>query len=214
MTIIVQTTASASSRDYDWLKSAIAKWSGNRSDLAALIPDFVMLAERRINADLESRQQESLVSLSLAQGALSVPIPSDAREIRALSQVSGGELEYVPPTTFNARQMQATTGAPRFYTVIGSDAFIGPVPDADYALQLAYSQYVPALADNAGTNWLIVQHPEVYLAASMCESIAYTKNMDALPMWEGKYATALAGVNKQDSFTGGAMRVRSDAKTV
>lgn len=214
MTIIVQTTASASSRDYDWLQAAIAKWSGNRSDLASLIPDFVMMAERRINMDLESRQQESLVSLSAASGALSVPLPDDAGRIRALSVAAGGELEYLTPAEFNREQWQTLTGKPRVYTVIGQDVFLGPVPDTDYSLQLTYAQYVPALADNAGTNWLIVQHPEVYLAASMCESILYTKNMDALPMWEGKYQSAIAGVNKQDAFTGGALRVRSDARTV
>lgn len=214
MTIIVQTTASASSRDYDWLQSAIAKWSGNRSDLAPLIPDFVMLAERRINADLDSRQQESLVSLTIAAAALSVALPDDAGRIRALSVVSGGELEYMTPAAFSHEQMQTISGKPRAYTVIGADVFVGPVPDADYTLQLAYWQYVPALVDNAGTNWLITQHPEVYLAASMCESIAYTKNMEALPMWEQKYAVALNGVNKQDSFTGGALRVRSDVRYV
>lgn len=214
MTIIVQTTASASSRDYDWLQSAIAKWSGNRSDLAPLIPDFVMLAERRINADLDARQQESLLSLSIAQGALSVSLPDDAGRIRSLSVLTGDELEYMTPASFAHEQMQSISGKPRAYTVIGSDVFIGPVPDADYTLQLAYWQYVPALADSAGVNWLITQHPEVYLAASMCESIMYTKNLDALPAWEQKYAVALNGVNKQDSFTGAGLRVRSDARYV
>lgn len=214
MTIIVQTIASASSRDYDWLQSAIVKWSGNRADLAPLIPDFVMLAERRINADLDSRQQEALVSLPVASEALSVALPADAGRIRALSVGAVGELEYMTPSAFTSKQMQSTPGQPRAYTVIGSDVFLGPVPDADYSLQLSYWQYVPALADNAGTNWLITQHPEVYLAASMCESILYTKNVEALPMWEQKYAVALAGVNKQDSFTGANLRVRSDARNV
>lgn len=214
MTIIVQTIASASSRDYEWLKSAIVKWSGNRTDLAPLIPDFVMLAERRINADLDSRKQEALVSLTIPAGSASVALPDDAGRIRALSVVSGGELDYMTPAEFSREQWQQIIGTPRVYTVIGTDVFCGPKPDADTTLQLTYWQYVPALADNAGTNWLITNHPEVYLAAAMCESVLYTKNKDDLPMWEQKYGVALNGVNKQDSLTGANLRVRTDVRTV
>lgn len=212
MTIIVQTTASASSRDYDWLKSAIAKWNGNRSNLAPLIPDFVMLAEKRINADLDTRMQEAVINLTVPAGATFVELPADVCEIRSLAMVGGDELTYLPPPAFNSQPEGFDT--PTHYTAVGTSLFFGPIPDAERVLQLTYRQHVPALADSAGTNWLIEKSPDIYLAASMCESIAYTKNFADLPMWEQKYATAINGINRDDSLVGSQLHVRVDARTV
>lgn len=212
MTIIVQTTASASSRDYDWLKASVAKWNGNRSDLTALIPDFVMLAEKRINADLESRRQELVINLSAPIGSTSVALPDDVCELRSLALVGGNELTFLPPPSFNSQV--EISGRPANYTVVGTSIFLNPATDADYLLQLTYRQHVPALADSAGVNWLIEQSPDVYLAASMCEAIAYTKNLADLPLWEQKYAAAIAGINRDDSMMGSQLHVRVDARTV
>lgn len=211
MPIIIDTIASASQRDYDWLKASIAKWNGNRSDLAALTPDFVMLAEKRINGDLSASAQESTAQISVPAGAVSGSLPADTGEVRSLSIIGGAGLDYLTPATFNGEQWQGMSGTPRFFTAVGAEIFLGPLPDKDCTLLLTYKQYVPALADSAGTNWLIENHPEVYLAACMVESIHYTKNFDNLQIWEAKYEAALAALNKAGSFTG-TMRIRTDAR--
>lgn len=211
MPIIIDTIASASQRDYDWLKASIAKWNGNRSDLADLTPDFVMLAEKRINGDLSTTAQESTAQLSVPAGATSIALPSDTGQVRSLSLVGGGTLDYLTPDAFNKEQWQGVTGLPTVFTAIGSNIFLGPLPDADYTLLLAYKQYVPALADSAGTNWLIEQHPEVYLSACMLESLFYTKNLADLQLWEAKYEAAMSALNNAGSFTG-TMRIRTDAR--
>lgn len=210
MPIIIDTIASASQRDYDWLKASIAKWNGNRSDLAALTPDFVMLAEKRINGDLSSSAQESTAQVPVTSGAVSVSLPADTGEVRSLSIVGGAGLDYLTPATFNGEQWQGISGTPRFFTAVGANIFLGPLQDKDCTLLLTYKQYVPALADSAGTNWLIETHPEVYLAASMIEAIYYTKNFADLPTWAAKYEAGMEALNKSGSFTG-TMRIRSDA---
>lgn len=214
MTIIVQTTASAAARDYNWLLGALAKWNGNRSDLAPMIPDFVMLAEKRLNADLEARLQESVTILAATAGNNSVGIPDDFAEIRSLSVPGAPPLDYLTPDQYNTKAATITAGTPRYYTSIGAAIYLYPTPDADVGLGAAYRAYVPPLADSAGTNWLIEQHASVYLAAAMCEAISYTKNWADLPAWEKKYADAIQSVNRPDWFAGSNMRVRSDATVV
>jgi len=54
MTIIVKTTASASARDYEWLKKSVADWL-HRTDLDGVIADCVIFAEQRINSELRKR---------------------------------------------------------------------------------------------------------------------------------------------------------------
>jgi hypothetical protein len=210
MTIIAQTIASASKRDYAWLLSALAKWSGNRTDLADLMPDFVMLAEKRLNADLESRHQEAVVNIMTEAGVSTVAVPIDTAEIRSLSLAEHGPLDYYAPDPFNAKFPDQTGGAPRGYTVVGPSIYLGPVPDGAYTLSLAYRAYVPALADSAGTNWLIENFPNAYLAASMVELCSYTKNREDRAEWEQKYLIALESVNKPDWTTAASMCVRTD----
>lgn len=210
MTIIVETSGSAASRDYTWLLAAIPAWSGNRTDLAALIPDFVMLAEKRMNTDLAGRLQESIVTITTTEGLNSIAIPTDVSEIRSLSIAAYGPLEYITPDQFNLLFAAGQAGTPRFFTTIGQAIYLGPTPDSDTGVQCTYRAFLPPLSDSAGTNWLIEGYPNCYLAATMIESIAYTKNLGDLPVWEKKYADAIASVNGPDWFNGSNMRVRSD----
>ena len=212
MTIIVTTAASASTRNYDWLKTALSQWNGNRADLTPMIPDFVMLAEKRLNSDLEARLQESIATLLATAGNAAVAIPDDFAELRSLSIPGGLPLEYLTPGQYDAKAASKTTGLPRYYASIGSAIYLYPTPEADVSLGASYRAYVPPLADSAGSNWLIQQHPNVYLAASMCEALSYTKNWAELPAWEKKYADAINSVNKPDWFSGSTMRVRSDVR--
>ena len=212
MTIIVSTTASAAARNYAWLLAAIATWNGNRTDLAALIPDFVMLAEKRMNTDLESRQQEGVVTLTCTAGLNSVTIPADMSELRSLSIAQYGPLDYLTPDQFNLTTAGLSSGTPRFFTTIGQSIYLGPTPASAIVLDCAYRAFLPPLSDSAGTNWLIEKYPNTYLAATMIESISYTKNVGDLPMWEKKYKDAMDSVNGPDWFNGATMRVRSDVK--
>jgi hypothetical protein len=210
MSIIAQTIGTNSSRDYVWLQSAVAGWL-HRADLAAVIPDFVMLAERRINGMLESRQQDLVAPLSTAAGVPTVDLPRDLNSIRALSLPIYGDIDFMDAQAFAKVYASQGTGVPRHYTIIGSALKLGPIPDDVYALECVYRAGVPALADNAGTNWLIEQHAEIYLAATMCEALVYIGNAEKLATWEGKYAAAVAILNATDWKASGPMVVRADS---
>lgn len=198
MTIIVQTTASASARDYNWLTRSIAGWL-HRTDLGDFIPDFVMLAEKRINGDLEARLAEGLTTVAIAAGAAGVPLPADFAEMRSLSLPGHGSLTYITPAQLEQPDA-ARTRAPRSYTITGRTLRLGQIPDQAYTLNMAYRGGVPALADNGGSNWLIEQNADVYLAAAMCEALMFTRDTAELQKWEGKYANAIALLNDYNEW--------------
>lgn len=209
MTIIVTPTASASSRDYAWLKASIAKWA-HRSDLAALIPDFVLLAEKRINDYLRASGQETTTSLAATAGDAFVALPADVAEIKSVSIAGSGTLDYLPPESFNVRYAAGASGTPRHYTVIGSTLTLGPTPQAAHQLQCVMRLDLPALTDAAPLNWLIEQRPDLYLAAAMCEVVGYTRDVAALPQWEAKYGAALAALNAAEWGRIGPLAIRSN----
>lgn len=212
MTIIAQTIGTNSSRDYDWLRASVANWL-HRTDLTDVIPDFVMLAEKRINGVLEARAQDLVATLTTTAGSPTVDLPPDLNTIHALSLPTYGDVKFMDAGTFGRIYASGTSGVPRHYTIISGTLKLGPVPDGVYSIACTYRAGVPALADNGGTNWLIEQHAEIYLAATMCEALSFTGNLEKLQTWEGKYAGAVAALNNTDWNAPGPMTVRSDSTT-
>jgi hypothetical protein len=213
MTIIVTATKTNSSRDYDWLKASVAGWL-KRTDLAAMIPDFVMLAEKRLNGDLRARLQNAVATLAATESAQVIVLPASVLAVKTLAIPGQGPIEYLSSGQFNDRYAQdAGSGTPRHYTQIGGALYLGPTPDAAYTLSAVARAAVPALADSAGTNWLIDQHAEAYLAATMCEALTYIGNAEKLATWEGKYAGAISALNEDEWASAGTMAVRAAGPT-
>ena len=63
---------------YADLKTSIANFLA-RSDLTAQIPDFIQLAEARINRELETREQEKRSTATLVAGDEYISLPTDMR---------------------------------------------------------------------------------------------------------------------------------------
>lgn len=202
----------AASRSYAWLKQAVAKWT-HRGDLGPMMDDFIMLAEKRIDGDLEARLQDVVTTIATVARLNAVLVPHDVAEIRSLNIMAHGALDYLAADQFSDQYAVAGAGVPHHYTVIGPYLYLGPTPDAVYSMHCAYRQQIPSLLDEAdGVNWLIRDHAEIYLAAVMCEVLGYTQNESQAPRWEAKYKIAVDSLNKVDWHTGGALRVRSDVQ--
>jgi hypothetical protein len=212
MTIIAPTIASAAQRDYAWLKASIADWL-HRTDLTTQIPDFVMLAEKRINDDLNARLQSATVQISVDIGDTAATAPSGLNAIHSLSLPTYGALSPMTPEQLADKYASHAPDVPRNYALVGDAIKLGPVPDGPYTFDLTYRADVPALSDSGDTNWLIAQHADIYLAGSMCAALLYTRDVAQLQIWEGKYKAAIDALNNTDWNASGPLVVRSDTTT-
>lgn len=209
MTIIVTARGTNASRDYDWLLDVVPRRL-HRDDLTEDLPDFVMLAEKRINGDLRAQLQGAIASLSSTEGANFIALPTPILSIKALSIPGVGSVDYLSPAQFNAQYARDQGGGqPRHYTQIGSALYLGPAPQSVVTLSAVVRSTVPALADSAGTNWLIEQHPEVYLAATMCEALLHIRDYPNHQVWDAKYATAIAALDNNDWESVGTLSLRA-----
>lgn len=198
--------------NYTDLQAAVANWL-HRADLTSVIPDFITLAEKRINGDLDARLQDTVATLTTVANTQTVSSPVDVINIRSLVVQSSPNvvLNYLTPDQFNYQYRGGDTGTPRSFTVIGSSIYLGPTPDAVYSIACDYKASVPSLA-GSGTNWLMTNYPHVYLMATLCASVMYTKDKDSLPAWETEYTEAIKSVNSIDWYSGSTMRVRGDVR--
>jgi len=199
---------------YSDLQTSIAAWL-KRSDLTSIIPDFITLAEARIARDLRLRKQVVNTTLSTVAGTQGVTLPSDFLEAENLTLSNTnppGALSVVTPEILDRKFPEAyVTGQPRVYTVVGDQLLFGPTPDAVYSVSLAYYQRFAALS-TASTNWLLTNHPNVYLFAALAEGAPYLMEDERAPLWEAKYQADVLRLQQMDDAalrSGSAMRVRT-----
>ena len=73
--------------NYDELSAAVAKWL-HRKDLTTQIPDFIALAESRMNAEIRSREQEVVLALTASGANATIDLPLDMVEMRRIRVAS------------------------------------------------------------------------------------------------------------------------------
>ena len=154
---------------YSDLLASVAAWL-NRSDLTAVIPDFVTLAEGRIARDLRLRKQVITTTLTTVAGTQTVTLPSDFLEAENLTLSStspAGAMSIVTPEILDRKYPDSyVTGQPVVYAFIADTIAFGPTPDSAYPVRLDYYQRFPVLSV-ALTNWLLTNHPSIYLNACL-----------------------------------------------
>lgn len=196
---------------YSDLQTAVGTWL-NRSDLAAIIPDLITLAEARINSDLYNvRSSEAKTTLTTVAGTSTVTLPTDFVEMKR-AQILGAYntvLKYLSPDEIAADYAWNQTSLPVVFTVYGQTMELAPIPDGVYTIELTYFQKLPALSNTNTTNWLLASWPNVYLYAALCEAQPYLMNDERLPVFQAKYKEAIDGVNALDWYSGTTLRVKA-----
>jgi len=198
--------------NYTELQASLANWL-HRSDLIALIPDFITLAETRMNGTLVSRNMEVRVTLTCTPAVRSVAFPSDMMDMKRLAVIDSdpvGVLQYKSPDQLMEDNAYITAvGRPACFTVVGSTVELSPTPDKAYPLELIYMQRIPALSNTNPTNWVLNQNPNIYLFGALMSSAGFTQDEEMHPLWEKKYLAAADVINNVDWYTGSTMRVKT-----
>ena len=196
---------------YSNLKTSIASWL-HRADLTSQIPDFINLCEVKFNRTLRLSTMEVRSTATLDEQYEEVP--TDFLEMRSIHVTggSGGMLAYLSPQQANDNYKTTDTGIPRFYTIVdGSICFI-PSPSGSFDMEMLYYKAIPALSDAATTNWMLTNHPDVYLYGSLKEAEAFIKNDPRLGIWKQQYEEAISQVMAADlrsRWSGSPMQIRA-----
>jgi len=199
------------------LKDAIADWL-DRSDLTARIPDFITLAEARLNRDVRIRPMEVRSSMETTAGQRYFNLPGGYLQMRNI-QINSNPitpLEYITPEMLDRLYGSDTTGKPKAYTLIGDEIQLAPIPDSDYTVEMAFYEKFTALGDGtSGTvtsNWLTTNAPDVLLYGALLEAEPFIKNDERVNLWINAYNSAITRIqdtDAKDRHSGSAMRIRN-----
>lgn len=191
--------------NYADLTASVATWL-QRTDLTATIPDFVTLFEACANRRLRVRQQEATVSLVPTSG--SVPLPADYLSWRRLTWTGNPtrELEYVEPSWLQSAFPDNPVDLPSVFTIEGGNIIMRPIDGTSAALEFVYFAKISALS--AGVNWLMTEHPDIYLFGSLVEAQAYTVNAETAALWKMRRDELFDEIEKLSNKTRGAGAIR------
>jgi hypothetical protein len=182
---------------YGELQAAAANWLV-RGDLTARIPEFIALAETRLNRVLRTRLAEFEAPLSATPGARTIPLPSGFAEPLALWIVQGADrrpLRFLEPSLLAATSLQ---GQPTSWSIDGANlAFDRP---CDQAYSLVFRLLTKfALSDAQPTNALLSDGPDVYLFAVLAEAGPFLRDADLAQAYEDRLSRAIAELNAKEA---------------
>jgi hypothetical protein len=193
---------------YSELKSSVANWL-HRSDLTTVIPDFIVLAEADFNRRLRIATMEERATASFDEAFETVP--SDFLEMREVkcntSPVT--TLQYMTPQQMTEFYPTTNSGTPTFYTLQDSLIRLNFIPTSE--MEIAYYIRIPALTDDATTNWMLTNHPDVYLYGTLSAAEPYLENDKRLILWKSLYEAAVERVDradKQSRWSGSTLQMR------
>ena len=178
------------------LKASVAVWI-KRGDLAGLIPDFVRLAEARINRELRVRRMVTRAQ-NASVDAEFVAVPADfgsARWVRLASHPYT-QLDLLSPERMADLRAAGCSGQLAAFSVVGEEFWFLPAPASPVAVQLAYYAKVPALGDAAPANWLLTEHPDVYLWGALTEASIYLEDDEQMQKYAALFAAALNDIRR------------------
>ncbi len=194
--------------NYSDLLASVASWL-NRTDLTARIPDFITLAESRLNREMRLRVMETEAELTIPNGDRTVALPDDFLEplgLWAVESTGRRDLRYLASVQMH---VLTATGSIYDWAITGSDIDVQRPVSGDMALVLRYLAKF-ALSEAEPTNWLMANHPDVYLFAALVEAGPYLRDNDLLAIWSGRLEQAMAEVNRQQARSKGLTTLSTD----
>lgn len=171
---------------YDELKAEVLQWL-IRDDLEAMAPQFIAKAERRFNRVLRVPEMEQVSTTEISTSPIT--LPTDFLELKAV------HLDTSPLTVLTQMGVDVLQRTypydrpekPRHFALqSGGQMVFGPVPDTTYDVIINYFAKIPALSSDNADNWLLLAHPDLYLAAALVEGFAYARDADAMAFWLGQ----------------------------
>ena len=187
----------AAVQTYDSLVNDISTYL-ERTDTATLekIPQFIMLAEQIIAADLKFLGNLNVVQSNMVANEDVLDKPARWRKTVSMNITVDGKRqpvllrdyeylrEYWPDST--------QTDTPLYYSDYDyTHWLVAPTPDTNYTFEVLYYQRVPPLSSANQTNWFTEYAPQAMLYGSLLQAMPFLKNDERVQLWQAMYQQAI-----------------------
>lgn len=183
---------------YTELKAAVASWM-HRDDLTSSIPDFITLAEVRINRELVTREHEIEVELAMTPGSRYVDLPAGMNYPVGLwlkAWLPRQKLQQAIPTELPVKTN--VTGYPEYWAVDGAKIAFDKLASAAHTFDFRYVGG-EVISDATPTNYVLTNYPDLYLFGACTEGATYIRDAAAAQMFDGRFQKALSDARNNEN---------------
>ncbi len=181
--------------EFSTLVNTVRAWT-NRSDLTdTQITEFIAIAEARFNRIIRHPEMEEIVTSTLTTGNNN--LPDGFLAMRSIYR-DRQELKAMTPSAL-IREYGTDAGISVAYTLMGSNPRkirLGPQPSSATTVTMVYYKKITGVDENNADNWLLNEHPDLYLFGTLLAAEAFLANDDRLPIWKSAFDEALAEIDR------------------
>jgi len=201
---------------YAELQTAVANWL-DRDDLTNRIPEFIALAEAKMNRVLRISLMENVsTAIIMAGGTRDYSLPTGFTGMKEFHLTTSPitPLSYITPEMMNRMWAGSNAGRPQAFTLF-SDAGtrkikIGPSPDSAYTTSMLYLKKIDSLSVSNPTETMLTENPDIYLYGALLEAEPFLMNDARVQLWAGMLQQVAKDLQDRDIFdrhSGSALRV-------
>lgn len=169
-----------------------------------LIKRWLNTAQRKAAQESEFRTQEEAKAFTTTKADSTLELPADfSRWIDFYSSETGEALLPLELREYDA--LEATTGRPTAYTVVGDQITLYPSPDAAYGLSLRYWRLPADMSADGDEPEIPAQYHEVLVSYAMMKAYARENDYQASRFWKEEWDAGVAkmrGEVQSDTFSG------------
>ena len=189
-----------------------------RTDLTAIVPTFIQIAQRKIERQYNFKYMETRATTASLEAYLTMP--ARFKEL-IWFKVKDGDLYYGLTHT---QPVHALSLYPDLISNIGRPAYVAtmtnqneflirPTPDKSYTFDIYYYNYSAELSADADTNWLTNNAWELLLYGAMIEAEIYMHNDERIMTWAtllSDTADKLLKAEKLEQLSGSHLEMTSE----
>ena len=173
---------------YDGLVESLAAWL-MRDDLAAVIPDFISLAEVDMSNRLRLRSMLKRSTTTISGDGYET-LPSDFAAMWRL-ELDGKALDFAPAARMAGYGEEWRGRGPMYFAVVGEQLQFSPSgPTPGGALEMTYYARPAALGPDNQTNAILKASPALYLYGSLLQAAPYLLDDARTQTWGALYTQA------------------------
>ena len=189
---------------YDSLVEDISSYL-ERTDTATLekIPQFIMLAEQVIAAELKFLGNLTVATSNMVTGEPVIDKPARWRKTVSMNIIVAGKRQPVLLRKYEYLReywpQAAQEEVPKFYCDYDyTHWLVAPTPDDDYAYEVLYYERTQPLDSSNQTNWFTQYAPQALLYGSLLQAMPFLKNDERIPMWQSQYQNIMNVLKAED----------------
>lgn len=202
-------------KNYGELKEEIKSFLWDRPDIVARIPSFVRLAESEAGRLLKTREMNAVQPFTYSANITSIPCGGGniyAIRLKGDDVIQCRDLDYLSPEQFASVGDHGLTDRPRWYTIQNGQIMFAPRGSQAESGEIVYDAPICPLENDSDCNWLLRDHPDIYLCGALKWGKAWLISDDQ--DWATPFYAAINAANMKTPRVQFNTTMRADEATI